>query len=193
MKHHAILLTIAWAGLSTTSSFADVLLTGFGTGQITVLPATTFTATQTSSTLNIAGTDGGTASFQALFPTVNITGNTLQLALTGTINGTNPASTFEIDLYDGNVFREYQSNFSNFGSGTEKTVDLTLLGSDVGFDPTQVQGLAIFFGGTGSTLNFTFDQLSAVGATSVVPEPSTYALLALGFATLGFAYRRRRV
>jgi hypothetical protein len=53
--------------------------------------------------------------------------------------------------------------------------------------------MAIFFGGTGSTLNFTFDQLSAVGEISVVPEPSTYAMLALGFASLAIAYRRRRV
>jgi hypothetical protein len=85
------------------------------------------------------------------------------------------------------------ATFSMDYSASTKTVDYYVNGSKVisdvaGFtngDPAP--GLVIFGGGDG---NFQLVSLAAV--TSAVPEPSTWAMMLLGFAGIGFmAYRRK--
>ena len=104
-----------------------------------------------------------------------------------------PITAFGIDLRD--VGTNGATNFSAIINGTSY-----LLQSDYS------SGVPFFFGYTGSafsSVSFTgtqvgdgvdFDDL-AFGASSInaaVPEPSTWAMMLIGFGAVGFSMRRRR-
>lgn len=175
--------------LISASAASAQTLTGFGTTEFTLFPGseTYFTSyNQTATTLNIVASDQGTL-IAGLFATTPLSQPPSTLLLTATLT-TNPASNFEIQLFDGeNLNYTYSGNWSSFGTGSQQTVPLSLTSTwPVTFNLTTVQGFAMNLGGSGSTLNVTFDNLSAI------PEPSTYAALT-GLAALGLAaYRRSR-
>ena len=92
--------------------------------------------------------------------------------------------------------------FSSWLDGVDKAVlswgsnSLTLTNSNNGllssvFDLTGVTGTTFKLQASGSLTSFKLDELCAVPVTAV-PEPSTYALMGLGLAGIGFASRRRR-
>jgi hypothetical protein len=86
------------------------------------------------------------------------------------------------------------SNSYTFGDGTP--VPALGFGSYNGYNDTYSQTFATTPGAT-YTYAFTFNELdvgpSALLVTTSVPEPSTWAMMLLGFAGLGFAgYRRVR-
>jgi hypothetical protein len=169
------------------------LITGFGTGEFTA--AVPFgTDSQTALTYSISGSDN--SSLYGAISAVPSLGSITTIYLTGTLTfATNPATNFQIGLYDSDGDgRLYQANWSSFSSSTvEKEIILSFIGLDNsgtgGFSGTATT-LALIGGGTGtSTINFVLNTLST---TSAVPEPATYAAL-FGLAALGFgAVRRRR-
>lgn len=82
-----------------------------------------------------------------------------------------------------------RANFNPYIAGTG-TFDLTALGLH---STTSVTGITFFFGtGHEASLNAAIDVIDT-GVTASVPEPSTWAMMFLGFAGLGFmGYRRSR-
>ena len=169
---------------------ASVSLTGFGSSEFTDGGSSSFI--QTSTTTQYNGNDQ-TGSFLGTFSPVDITGFTSSITLTATLSGANPSSGFILELWDGgSEFRDYSGNWSSFSSGAPATVVFTATTPTIGsFNVTTVQGMQLLFGGTGSTLNITFDTLTANSA-AVVPEPATYAGLAGAAGLIMAVWRRRR-
>lgn len=166
----------------------QTILTGFGTGQFTLDTENSLllSSSQTATALTISVNDQ-TGAFAGLFSApVNISGQSSALVFTATVTATNPASNFQLQIYDGNSFFSFNGNWGSFVTGASTSVMLPASSTDP-FDFTNVQGFQLLFGGTGSTLNVTFDQLT----TSAIPEPSTYAFLA-GIAAFGVCIARRR-
>ncbi|MFM8719191.1 MAG: PEP-CTERM sorting domain-containing protein, partial [Chthoniobacterales bacterium] len=75
------------------------------------------------------------------------------------------------------------------GLSSTVTVAVNSAGAVPGFEWNNIIGWTWDSGGSGGTINATITELTA----TAVPEPSTYALLALsGLAIGGYAMRRRR-
>lgn len=95
-----------------------------------------------------------------------------------------PSSAFSVDLYD-SAFTMYTlsgGSWVNIESNGSDAIDLV---SGAGFDWTDVSYIDITTGGLGDSVAGTLVSIS------VVPEPSTYALIA-GFAAFLFVAIRRR-
>jgi hypothetical protein len=102
------------------------------------------------------------------------------------VTGTNPDLFFSLTLYDDSFAPINTYGGSTFGlTSTPSLVSLTLDGPGTG-NFSAVTGALLTWGG-GGTINTTASEVVAIA----VPEPSTYALLALGGLALG-AYRLRR-
>jgi len=192
--HKALLLslTLAISLLGGNQSANAILITGFGS--TAEAPASAFTIdvatsnfttiTQAAFNTNVVGNDNAQI-FAGTFSSINIAGlNTIRL--TGTMSGTNAASNFSVDLFNGalNQTRTYSGNLSGFGSGSPATVVLTFVSETAPFN--DIAAFSFTGAGTGDAVNFTFDSLEAI------PEPSTYALLALGLGSLVFFRMRSK-
>jgi hypothetical protein len=150
---------------------------------------------QGSKTLTItSNTDAG-----ALYPespfTVNILDNTkLKITLASLITS-NPGGGFVVTLQGGinpNDIATAQFTWNSFTSGqpgaaVANEATITTFGS---FNPANVSSWNISDGGNGGA-----GSLSGASFVSLqaVPEPSTYALMALGGLVLFFMIRRRKV
>jgi len=185
-------LTLAAYILGGNQSANAILITGFGS--TAEAPASAFTVdganstfptiTQAAFNTNVVGNDLGQI-FAGTFSSINIAGlNTIQL--TGTMSGTNAASIFSVDLFNGaqNQTRTYSGNLSGFGTGSPATVVLTFVSETASFN--DIAAFVFTGAGAGAAVNFTFDSLEAI------PEPSTYALLALGLGSLVFFRKRSK-
>lgn len=162
--------------LGITSATAQVI-TDFGTGQFTVTFNEFTTTNQTATTLQVQGTDIN--ALAGSVPTVTIPVNTSQLALTGTLAGTNPNSSFVLALADsdGNEL-DFDGAWTDFTlNGFEMTVILNLANT-ASFNGN-VTTITLFNGGTsGEPLDFTFNRLAAV------PEPSSLMLSGMSLLLL---------
>jgi hypothetical protein len=192
MKKLITVIAVTWIGISS-NLLALVTITGFGTvGTNPFNTGTDFLApwsgTQNSATVSVAGVSNQSGGiFSTLGTPVNITGQTARLQLIGSLTGTTTTDSFQISLYDAE-FDEINYNFSwsAFAGGTQ-TVTVNLNAPNAAFSGTVSSWGLNLFGSPGDTVSFTFDNLAA---TTAVPEPSTYALLALGVVGLA-VYRRR--
>jgi hypothetical protein len=173
--------------ITVASVSAAVPITGFGTTDFSAGFSDFTTTTPTTNNVQIIGNDSNIFFGSILPSSVNITGNTAQLQLTGTFTGT-ATSGFDFELFDsGSGSLLYHFNYASFTVGVPMTVTANLQSTSGVFNGLVA---SIGFSGSGlgsSTVNFTLDNLVAGVA---VPEPSTYALLALGVVGL-VAYRRR--
>lgn len=73
---------------------------------------------------------------------------------------------------------------TNVGGGESRTFDLVITANTPG-----TYDFSVFANGVDAT---EVDHITVVNSTGVVPEPSTWIMLATGLAALGFAVRRRR-
>jgi len=158
-------------------------------------PISGITQGSDSYTIGAAGaTNSDTAKLEIEFANpVSIAGYSY-LALTAEALTTNAAPSVRVILLD-DSFRAAYADFSAsaFPNGG-LTTSIQSLTFNSGFNVNQVSLVQItgnLPGGT-SVFNFTFGDLTAV-SSAAVPEPSTYAQIALGLGALGLiAYRRRK-
>ena len=178
--------------LAGSVSLQAQTITGFGSGDFLINDANSIfdigtSPVQTSTNVTFSGVDGGTG-FYVVLNTPVFVGFSWLPQLTATVNVAN-TNAFGLEVFDtdgGSV--AFDGYWSSFTTGASSTVTLQFT-SYSGFNGTAAAVL-LSTGGTGQTLNVTFDQLTVPGAA--IPEPSTYAALS-GIAVLGFvAYRRRR-
>jgi len=178
------------------ASYVDLM--SFGSSQLTLDPGGIIGPwTQSAAGVNlnasisdgytVGGTiNGGPLDFGSYDPLTDF-------AIKLTLTGANPNLPFTLTLFDSAIenFANFQG--STFGATTDSYIALTLSG------PVTSEVLAALRAVGGA--QFTFDGSTAPGATAnvtvqsvaAVPEPSTYALLALaGIALGGYALRRRR-
>ena len=150
-----------------TSLSKAQLVTNFGASADT--NATTWVYNQGTSSLS-----GNEASGDLLFNTnpilLNLTGS-IQIRITANVT-TAPGAGFSFALQDGQG-DEVQAAFSwaSFIGGATIT---SALSTNVLFNYADVQGWNLVGGGSGAGIAATL-----TSATAVIPEPSTYALLAL--------------
>jgi hypothetical protein len=182
MKLTSIIIAIL---ASIAPAFAQVSLTGFGTGDYSDASSgpqapTFFSQTSTNATVSM-NNDG---QMQGTFSAKNITAFTSSLQLTAT-KTTNSTFPFSLELYDGSVFQTYTGTWNDFTMGSPSTATLSFGAPQAGFNFTNVTGMVLTMGGTsGQSVTVTLDQLTAV------PEPSTYAAV-FGLACLGTAIVRK--
>jgi len=184
-------LTLAASLMGVNQSANAILITGFGSTAeapasiFTIDAASNFTTiTQVAFNTNVVGNDNAQI-FSGSFSSINIAGlNTIQL--TGTLFGVNALSNFTVELFnsDFSQSRNYSGNLSGFVSGSPATVVLAFVSETAAFNG--IGGFQYTGNGTGDPVNFTFDSLEAI------PEPSTYALLALGLGSLVFFRMRSK-
>lgn len=193
MKKTFAILATSLAILSAAQ--ANILLKDLGSLETSVDPNTTTLAytLNTSSTQFSSITDNAGNQISWIFntPFTLASINSKNLFLNFSLSGTNPNSSFHIDLYDG--------TFNNVYTFTGTTTSASSTTSDVALTYSALTGSAfssfaaaalVFDGtGTGAISSMTVSNLSY----AAVPEPSTYALLAVGAVGLFLSFRRRKV
>ena len=192
MKKTFAILATSLAILSAAQ--ANILLKDLGSSTTTVettitnIPYTLNTSsTQLSSITDNAGNQIAWI-FNTPFTLASI--NSKNLFLNFSLSGTNPNSSFHIDLYD--------AGYNNIYTFTGTTTSASSTTSDVALTFSSLSGVAsssfaaasLAFDGAGSTISsMTVSNLNY----AAVPEPSTYALLAVGAVGLLLSFRRRKV
>jgi hypothetical protein len=184
-----ILLSAIIAVSTVCQSYSAVLITNFSEAITADAP---WVWSSGNDTLSITSPNGNTG---AIYSTDGLTqfsigsNNQLQLTLANTVSGgVTPGGGFRISLESLNgglataVF-----NWSTFVSSTTGT---STFSTAAGFNPSEVVQWNIFDGGSGGTGGLTGATLTSLQA---VPEPSTYALLAIGAVGLFLSFRRRKV
>ena len=125
---------------------------------------------------------------------VNTGGNLTSLATTNIAAAFDDSSLWNVWVdYNGTTLevRAAKSTVRPTAATLSTTLDLatTLGGSSAFVGFTGATGSAY---GTHEIVNFAFSQTYLNGGLAAVPEPSTYALLALGLVVVGYVARRRR-
>ena len=174
---YSLLIASLFIGFQTTMHAQSI--TNFGSSQFTIT-SSDFTDAQTSTSLRITGNDFGDT-LVGTISTAIIPTSTIHLTLTGTLAGVNPNSSFQIALVD-TAFNEVDFNgtWSAFASGSQTSATLNIAQPVPGFNG-DITEIALFTGGTGSPLDFTFSNLSV---TASVPEPSSSNLILIAIASL---------
>lgn len=178
--------------LAHSSLAVDLLSLGSATftvdGYLGSGPAPTQNASGITFSGTYSDTDTGYGSFSAQNWSAYSSGYDFNIRMT--LTGTNPNMSFSVDLWDvgsTSIINTYSGSTAGL-TATPSLAILTLANPGTGVF-TNVGGLQFTWSDPGA-VNTT---LTEVVATAVIPEPSTYALLALsGFALGGYAVRRRR-
>ena len=187
------------AALTSIVSLASVLnasvsITNFDVAEA-IASDSPWSWTQGSKTLTITGNNDSGSLYPDTPSTVNILDNTkLKITLASLITS-NPGGGFVVTLQGGagpNDIATAEFTWNSFTSGqpgaaVENEATISTFGS---FNPANVSSWNISDGGKGGTSNLSGASFVSLQA---VPEPSTYALLAIGGLGLFLAARRRKV
>ena len=163
-------------------------LTDFGTTNFTVeTNMTNVSNSQTATTATITSGEAG-GIFAGILTTPFSLSSTDSIVLVFSFTGTNRNTPFDLAFFDTSLapIGTYQGNTSAATlASTPTNLGLTLNTS--AFSGASVGAIQMKLNGAGDSINYTLQSVS------VVPEPSTYALMALGGLVLFFMVRRRKV
>jgi len=164
--------------LADFGSTATNLFTLDGSATVTWAPS------QTTTGITISGVDTNGNQFGGSWatPWTLASNSNLQLNISGTIPS--PGSLFTVTLFNADFGQNkaFEGSFAQSGVvGNNYALSFQTETSSF----TSIGGFTLTAGGSGSALNISVNNLS------VVPEPSTYALMALGGLVLFFVIRRR--
>lgn len=182
-----LLTAVTLATSLAVSSYAQIDLVSLGSSTFTVDPgATTASYTQSASGIIFNGSYSLGDTLGGTFATQDWSNPAYtEFGVTMTLTGANPNLPFSVQFYDAsfNVINTYGGTTVPLisGSPTYTPLSLNIPGTGV---LTSVAGIQFTWDGPG-TINTTVESVAAV------PEPSTYALLALSALAVG-AYRFRR-
>ena len=185
-----LIATVALAtGIATALNAQQIDLVSLGSATFTIDPgATTAAHTQSASGVIFNGTYALGDTLGGTFATQDWSNPSYtQFGIVMTLTGANPNLPFSVQFYDGsfNVINTYGGTTVPLVSGTPTYTPLSLNIAGTGI-LTSVAGIQFTWDG-GGAVNTTVEGVAAV------PEPSTYALLALaGVALGGYAARRRK-
>jgi hypothetical protein len=175
--------------LLSQASAQYINLGSLGTSNFTPdIDGSTATFSQTGSTLNFTAASLGDQVFGDYIPTVTDWSVFTDFGIRMTITGTNPDLPFTVSFFDDEFASNVYTGFTTgLSSGVSGVAPLTLVSSSANL--ANVIGFQLGWDGTASgAINVSMSDVAAV------PEPSTYALLALASLALGvYALRRRRV
>jgi len=181
------ILSLAVAASLLSNSFGNISITNWGSDQLTQSFSDWTSATPASNSLTLVGTEGQQY-FGDLTTPVSITSISpvLQIQVTGVFTGVTTGG-FSIELFDADGdSRQYNGFFTEFTPSVSSTVTANFAVETGVFNPT-VTGVSFVASGAGTaSANIQLTNLTAV------PEPSTYALMALGCLVLFFIARRRK-
>ena len=182
------ILTIAATVSVMATSFANISITNWGSAQLTESFSDWTSATPSSNSLTLVGTEGQQY-FGSLTTPVSISSISpvLQIEVTGIFTGATTGG-FSIELFDADGdSRQYNGFFTNFTPSVSSTVTANFATETGIFNPTVASLSFVVLGAGSASANIQLSNLTAV------PEPSTYALMALGGLVLFFMVRRRKV
>ncbi len=177
-----LLIAVVLLASSALSAHA-VILTGFGDSEYHIT-FSNFTPTQTSTSLNLVGSDLGSSVYGTLDTPIVIDGSANYLMLTGTYSGSSSAR-FDIMLFDedGDSLN-YSSYFNAFSPGVPATIRMDFLMEDGTFNGPVVM-IGLVANGIGSSVDLTVDSVAAV------PEPSSWMLIGASVCVIAFLRRRK--
>jgi len=183
-----IAVALAFTGQITKASFTDLLSLGSSGFVVDTGESTAVNYSQSVSSLDWAGSQDVGVFVAGLLSSGGPLDWSLvpQFAVSMTLSGSNPELPFSLQLYDSTFKRAlYGGTTAGLAVGVQGSALLTLSTADSGFNISAISGVGIQWDDAGSVT-------SSMANIQAVPEPSTYALLALGAALSGFALRRRR-
>lgn len=179
-----------WVSCVIAAAFAVLSMGQVVSGQVVI---TNFGAnasndgigwTYTSGTSTISGTEVFGSYLYGTPINSNISGAT-QLSITANVT-TDPLSNFTVTLEDsGGKTALATFDWTSFLGGATVAVAFTSVDPLFNYNITN---WSLDSGSSGNAIGVSFTSLSAV----TIPEPSTYALLALGAGAIGIMVRRRR-
>jgi len=183
------LTTVPLMQAQTLAEFGNPSSNLFTIDETSINGWTSSDVSQTTSGVTVNGLDGGGYSWSGGWASLwNLASNdNLQINITGT---TFPTSAFSVTLFSPNqgddtyLSKTFDGDFSQSGV-VANNYSLTF-NSGIGEDFSSVAGFTFTSGGTGDSMDISVNNLS------VVPEPSTYALMALGGLVVFFIARRRK-
>lgn len=187
MKYLLILVSVVLVLVNDSRAQVDLLSFGSSTYLIDAGSTATFTQDATGITMNTTPALGDTWYNSSMTPVTSSDWSAFpQFALRMTAP-TNPGLTYSVTLFDGSFSTINVYDGSTVGLSATPSLSLLSLNIPGSGNLSSVQYLQFTWGGGGSAINTT--ATTFVG----VPEPSTYALLALSSLALGgYIVRRRR-